>query len=147
MKFTCSVEIDLPRDRVVALWSDPDNLKHWQDGLQSMDMLSDKAGQPGSKTRFVYLSGKHRIELMETIQVNNLPEEFSGLYEAREMTNLMTNRFHVIDDRRTRWDAEIHYQQFNGLLIKLFAKLMPGKFRNQTQKWLDQFKAFAEAQG
>lgn len=144
MKFNCSVEIDLPVDQVTTLWSNPENLKHWQDGFVSMDQISGEPGEPGSKSKMIYGSGKRKIELVETIKTNDLPREFSGKYEAKEMVNLMTNRFQALGENQTRWEAEIEYIQFNGFMPKLMATLMPGMFRKQTQKWLDQFKQFAE---
>ena len=94
-----------------------------------------------------YKIGKRQIELIETITVNNLPQEFSGTYEAKQMTNTMTNRFTSLDENKTRYQAEIEYTDFNGFMVKLMAFLMPWMFKKQTQKWLDQFKAFAEREG
>ena len=34
---------------------------------------------------------------------------------------------------------------FNGFMPRLMAMLMPGMFKRQTQKWLDQFKVFSES--
>lgn len=44
MKYTVEIEIDRPIDEVVALFDDPENLKHWQPGFVSMKPL---AGTPG----------------------------------------------------------------------------------------------------
>jgi len=57
----------------------------------------------------------------------------------------MTNRFIALDMAKSRSDATIEYTHVNGLIPRLMASLFPGMFRRQTQKWLDQFKTFAEA--
>lgn len=145
MTFTCSVDIQLPIDRTVALFEDPEHLDKWQDGFISMEHLSGNPGEPGSQTRFLYRIGKREIELIETIRINNLPEVFEGLYEATAMTNVMTNRFSKLGDAGTRWEAGIEYTHFNGLMPRLMVWILPGMFRKQTQKWLDQFKTFAES--
>jgi len=36
-----SVEIDLPRDRVIELFDDADNMVKWQSGLQSFEHMQD----------------------------------------------------------------------------------------------------------
>lgn len=144
MTFTCSVEIDLPKDRVVDLWQNPDHLSRWQDGFISIDHLSGTPGATGAKSQLVYQLGRRRIELIETIVTNDLPDWFIGTYETDTMTNTMINRFVSLDSDRTRWDAEIEYTKFNALIPRLMAWVMPGMFRRQTQKWLDQFQVFAE---
>ena len=84
------------------------------------------------------------MEIFETILIKNLPEIRKGLYEHKHMVNTMTSRFKEISPEKTLFEAEIEYTKFIGFVPKLMAFLMPGIFKKQTQKWLDQFKAFAE---
>ena len=146
MKFVCSVSVNLPREKVVELWSNPANLKEWQDGFVKMEALSGTPGTVGAKSMLYFQTGKRSMELEETIQVANLPEEFTALFEHQHMVNTMTNRFVEVSPQVTRWDAEIHYLEFRGFVPKAMARVFPGMFRKQTQKWLDQFKVFAEGQ-
>lgn len=144
MKFTCTVEINRPIDEVIKLFNNPDNLKEWQDGFQSFEHLEGTPGTPGAKSRLLYKQGKREMELIETLKVYNLPEEMSAIYTHKHMENQMTNRFTALDDNRTRYDAYIDYVKLNGFMLKVIAFLMPGMFQKQTQKWLNQFKDFAE---
>ena len=80
-EYTVSVEIDLPRDRVIELFDDPDNLFKWQTGLRSYEHLSGEAGQPGATARLVFENKGRRIELIEMVTARNLPDEFNGRYE------------------------------------------------------------------
>ena len=146
MKFNCHVEINQPINKVIELFDNPDNLKEWQDGFISIEHKSGRQGEVGAKSRLLYEFGKKgkQMELIETITVKNLPHEFSGTYVHKHMTNNMVNRFKELSHNKTRWDAEIEYTQLNGFMIKMMAFLMPGMFKKQTQKWLDQFKEFAE---
>ncbi len=141
MKYVCEVSLDLPRDRVVELFDSVENLYKWQPSLQSFDHLSGDPGHPGAKSKLVYLEGKRRIEMIETITRRNLPDEFSGTYEAKGVKNIMINRF-VDESGKTRWITEQEFQ-FSGLM-KLIAPFMRGAFPKQTQKFLNQFKDFAE---
>lgn len=143
MKFKCQVDINSPVDKVIELFDNPDNLKEWQDGFVSFEHLSGIEGQPGAKSKILYDAGKRRIELIETITVKNLPEEFSGTYEAKEMSNTMKNSFTSIEGG-TRYEAEIEYTRLNGFMVKVMAFLFPGMFKKQVQKWMNQFKEFAE---
>ena len=146
MKFTCYVDIELPIEKVIELFDNPDNMKHWQDGFVSFTNISGTPGQPGAKSRIIYKmgKGKKQMELIETVLVRNLPHEFSGTYEHKNMTNSMKNSFVKKGPAQTRWQADIEYTKLSGFMIKMMAFLMPGMFKKQVQKWMDQFKAFAE---
>ena len=142
MKYICEVLLDLPRDRVVELFDNTENLSKWQPGLQSFEHLHGDPGQPGAKSRMVFQEGRRRIEMVETITRRNLPDEFSGTYEAKGVKNWVVNRF-VDESGKTRWIAEQEFQ-FTGIM-KFIAPFMRGAFPKQTQKYLEQFKAFAES--
>lgn len=144
MKYTNEVIIALPVGRVVELFDNPDNMKHWQPGLISFENISGTPGQPGAKSRLKYKMGKREIEMTETVVTRNLPHEFSGIYEAKNVHNVQVNRFVPVDDNTTRYISESEFR-FSGVM-KLFAWLMPGAFKKQSQKYLEMFKAFAESQ-
>lgn len=145
MKYTCEVTINLPRQRVTALFDDPDNLKKWQPGLQTFEPVSGEPGQPGAKSRLVYHQGGRTIEMIETVTARNLPDEFSGAYEAKGVFNRITNRFYEDGPDKTRWVAQNEFD-FSGVM-RLFAFFMRGAFPKQTQKDMNRFKAFAESAG
>ncbi len=142
MKYVCEVSLDLPRDRVIELFDSTENLYKWQPSLQSFDHLSGEPGHPGAKSKLVYLEGKRRIEMIETITRRNLPDEFSGTYEAKGVKNVVINRF-LDESGKTRWITEQEFQ-FSGVM-KLIAPFMRGAFPKQTRKFLNQFKDFAES--
>ena len=138
-------EINLPIARVVELFDDPENLKHWQPGLISFEPISGTPGQPGAKSRLKYKMGKRDIEMIETITVRNLPDEFSGTYEAKGVFNIVKNYFRAVSENKTKYISENEFQ-FKGFM-KLIGFLMPGAFRKESEKYLQQFKEFAEKQG
>jgi hypothetical protein len=145
MKYTIETEINLPIARVVELFDDPENLKHWQPGLVSFEPISGTPGQPGAKSRLKYKMGKRDIEMIETITVRNLPDEFSGTYEAKGVFNIVKNYFKPISESKTKYINENEFQ-FKGFM-KIIGFLMPGAFRKESEKYLLQFKEFAEKQG
>ncbi|WP_298759473.1 SRPBCC family protein [uncultured Psychroserpens sp.] len=143
MKYTCCVEIDLPIDKVVELWSNEHYFKEWQDGFQSIKHLSGTPNTNGAKSK-ITINGKQKIELIETIILSNLPKEKIALYEHIHMTNTQTSRFKDIGNNKTSYTSDVEYTKLNGFIIKLMAKLFPNKFKQQSQKWMNQFKEFAE---
>ncbi|GAA3633894.1 SRPBCC family protein [Flavivirga jejuensis] len=146
MKYSCSVEINLSIDKTVELWENETNFKEWQDGFKSIEHLSGIPNSKGAKSKIIY-QGEQKIELLETIILSDLPNKKIALYEHIHMTNTQTTRFKVIEKNKTEYISEVEYTKFNGFMIKLMAKLFPSKFKGQSQKWMNQFKEFAEKTG
>lgn len=144
MKYTVFTDINLPRDRVVELMDNPDNMSKWMDGLQSFEHLSGDPGKPGAKTKMFFQMGKRKIEMIETILENNLPEEISMTFDADKVHNIIRNRFEQLPNGNTRYYTDQTFE-FKGFM-KLFGFFMPGAFKKQSQKYLEDFKAFAESE-
>lgn len=143
MKYTNETIIKKPIDKVVELFDDPDNLVEWQPGFISMEHIEGIQGQPGAKYKLHYKMGKRDIEMIETILVRDLPKEFTGTYEAKNVWNKVSNHFEAIDEHTTKYTSENEFK-FKGFM-KIFGILMPGAFKKQSQKYLDLFKEYAES--
>ncbi len=142
MKYTIQIEINQPVNRVIELFDNPDNMKFWMDGLVSFEHLSGVPGQPGAQSKLLFKMGSREIEMIETITVRNLPEEFTGTYEANGVYNVVRNKFEPLPDGRTKYISE-NYFELKGFM-KLIAFIMPGAFKKQSLKYLNDFKDFAE---
>ncbi len=147
MKYTCTTEINLPISQVVNLWKDEANFGKWQDGFIKIVHISGEPGTAGAKSKIYLEQGKRNMELLETIVTNNLPHEKTAVYEHIHMTNTLTTKFTPINSNRTQYIAEVNYTKINSILPKFMALLFPGVFKKQNQKWLDQFRIFAEEKG
>ncbi len=146
MKFMCSVTVAQPREKVIDLFMNPDNLKHYQTGFIKKEQLSGAPQQNGATAKLYYKMGKGVMELTETVIENNLPNSFHAQYHHKNTDNTMKSSFKVINDNTTLLESEIDYTAFRGFLIKVMAFLFPGMFKKQVQKWLNNLKAYAENQ-
>jgi hypothetical protein len=146
MKFTTEIVVNLPRERMIELFDNPDNMPKWQDGLKSFEPISGEPGQPGAKSRLKYDMNGRMIEMVETIETRNLPDEFSGTYEAKGVWNRVENRFFEDGADKTRWVSTTEFK-FSGLMMRAMGFLMPSAFRKQSQKFMEDFKTFAESEG
>lgn len=142
MKYTSEIVINKPIDRVIELFDNPDNMGKWMEGLISFEHISGKQGQPGAKSRLKFKMGKREIEMIETINVRNLPDEFSGTYEAKGVFNVVKNYFQPMPDNKTKYITNNEFQ-FKGYM-KIIAMLMPGAFKKQSLKYMVDFKNFVE---
>lgn len=144
MKYTTEVIIDLPREEVIRKLDNPENMKHWQRGLVGYKQLNEKdPGAVGAQMELEYKMGKREMVMTETITKYNFPEEFHANYDAKGVHNIQQNYFHEIDSNTTKWVSESEFQ-FASFGMKLFGWLMPGAFKKQSQKYLNDFKNFAE---
>ena len=142
MKYSNEIIVNLPRSKVVELFDNPDNLKKWIKGLQSFEHLSGENGKEGSKSKLVFDMNGRKVEMIETITKRNLPEEFSGTYEAKGVLNNQENFFNEVESGRTKWTTNSEFQ-FSGFM-KLMGLFIPGAFKKETMKHMQSFKEFAE---
>ena len=142
MKYRQEITINKPRKEVVEKFSDPKNMKYWQQGFISMQQINGQLGEEGSQNLLKYKMGKREIEMTETILKNNLPDEFSATYEAKVVYNYQVNRFTPTLEKSTLWITDNEFI-FSGFM-KLFGWFMPGTFKKQTRKYMEDFKAFVE---
>jgi len=144
MKYTCEIDVAVSRDKFIALFDNPDNLIKWQAGFVSMTPLSGEPGTAGAKSTMVYKMGKRNIEMIETIETRQMPEKFTAIYEAKGMWNSVENTFSETASGGTNWFMDTEFRSSG--LMKLMALFMPGMFKKQSVKMMNDFKAFAERQ-
>ena len=143
MKYTTEIIIELPRDVCIKKLDNADNMKHWQPGLTSWEMISGKSGEDGAKMCLLYDMGKRKVELVETIIKNSFPSEFHTTYETKGMLNIQHNHFEETAEGHTKWISHSEFQ-FSSFFMKLMGFLMPSAFKKESAKYLLNFKNFAE---
>ncbi len=153
MKYTVSIEIALPRERVVQLLADPEHLSQWLRGLVVHEPLSGTHGEVGTKSRVVMQMGQQKFEAIETItrrepvDLHGIPRESVVHYEreivGEGMWSAARERFTETGPATTLWESENEFR-FSSLLMRLVGFLMPGAFRKQSLQHMQDFKAFAE---
>ncbi len=153
MKYSNSIEIALPRERVAQLLADPAQLPKWLRGVVLHEPLSGIHGQLGTTSRVVMQAGKRTMELTETItrrepeDLDEIPEEIVVHFDREIVGGGMWSDVHdrltEAGPQTTLWEQDSEYR-FSGLLMRLMGLLLPGAFRKQSQQHLQDFKAFAE---
>jgi carbon monoxide dehydrogenase subunit G len=153
MKYTVSIQIAMPRERVAQLLADPAHLPKWLRGLVLHEPLSGTHGQVGTTSRVVLQMGKQKIECTETItrrepaDLNEIPSgsvvHFDREIVGEGMWSDIRDRLTEAGPQTTLWQSESE-DRFSGLLMRLMGLLMPGAFRKQSQQHMQDFKAFAE---
>lgn len=144
MKIKGHIDINQSLDKVVELFADPANLKEYQDGFIKKVLISGKSGELGAISKMYYKHGKHDMELTETITKSQLPDIYEASYHHIHMDNTMKCSFIVLGNNKTRYEYEYEYTRINWLMPKLIAILFPSLYRKPAEKWLRQFKEFAE---
>ena len=143
MKYTLEILIKSPRAEVIKKLDNIDNIKHWQRGLVSIEHMSGIPGQVGAKMKLSYKFGKRQMDLIETITKRDFPDEFDATYETKDMFNYQQNIFKETPEGYTKW---ISHSEFipSSLILRIMAFLMPGAFKKQSKKYLEDFKDFVE---
>lgn len=142
MKYSVQTTINAPIDEVIKRFDNADMMKEWMPGLVKFEHISGEPGQVGAKSKLTYQMGKRTVEMIETITERDLPGAFNGTYVANGVYNEVGNAFEAIDEKTTRHVSEQYFQFKGGM--KIIGFLFPGAFKKQSQKYLDDFKAFVE---
>jgi len=144
VKYACKLVINLPRERMVELFDDPDNMLKWMDGLQRFEHVSGTPGKPGATSRLTFARDNgETFDMIETLTRYNLPDEISGTYETEGVRNVIENRFVKDGRNRTQWIADNEFQ-FGGFM-RIAAWFMRPLFKRQSLKIMESFKVFAES--
>ncbi len=143
MNYQQHIDVNLSRDKFIELFNSTENLKEWQPGLVSFEHLSGEPGEVGAKSQIVYQMGKRECSMVETIISNHFPEEFVAEYHSKGVHNKVINKFEIIDEKTTRWISHNEFT-FDGFMMKLVGWLMPGMFKKESFKFMQNFKDFAE---
>ena len=153
MRYTVSIEIALPREKVAQLLADPAQLPKWLRGLVLHEPISGTHGHLGTRSRVVLQTGQQTMEATETVtrrepvDLQAIPSgsvvHFEREIVGKGMWSVQRDRLTEAGPETTRWESESEYR-FSGLLMRLVGLLMPGAFRKQSLQHMQDFKAFAE---
>lgn len=143
MQYRTEIEVDLSREALLALLSDPEQMAHWQQGLQSFRPLSGEPGQEGAQMELQYQMGKRRLVMVETVLKRNFPGEYHLTYDAKGVHNIQKNYFEALGTGRCRWISESEFQ-FSSLPMKLMGMFIPGVFKKQSRAAMEALKEYAE---
>lgn len=145
MKYDIEMTINAPRDKVLALFLNPDHLKSWQKSLINFELLKgDGFRGVGSMSKQLHRMGNREVEMIATVTVDNHPDEFAAVFEADGVWNEVTNRFTQNEEGTTDWFLTSDFR-CKGFFMKAMLTLFPGMFKKQTREFMEDFKAFAES--
>lgn len=146
MKYDGSIQINKPIQLVAELFTDPENLKHYQDGFVKKVHVSGTPGAEGAVSELHYSHKGRDMVLKETIGKSNPPFRFEATYSHPMMDNTLKTTFTAISIDQTLYKIEVEYTAINGIVPNLMALFFPGMFTKQGKTWMANFKRFVEAQ-
>jgi uncharacterized protein YndB with AHSA1/START domain len=143
MRYTLEVTIDAPRERVVALFTDPTHFADWQPALECYELVSGEQAQTGAVAELTTRAGNRVTGMTETVESNALPDSMSVIYETHGVWNRSANSFAAESPESTLWISENEFR-FTGARRAL--GLMEGSFKKESLDIMERFKAFVEGE-
>jgi len=143
MKYTSEIIIEVTLEDFIKKFDNPENLKHWQQGLVGYEHIGGTIGSIGSKMKLNYKMGKRKIELTETITYCKLPYEFHASYDTDGLHNLQENYFEETPEGFTKWISKNEFIP-TSFTLRMMTLFMPKAFKKQSMIYLKAFKRFAE---
>lgn len=142
MKYNLSLKINAPLEKIIGLYTLPENNYEWMEGLKSIEPLSGEPGKEGSVSKLTFDYKNRNFVMEETILKNNLPEEYTCQYNTKGVFNIVKTSFTPDGDSACICHTDNEFQ-FKGMM-SLMAPLMKGAFKKQSLKYMNDFKSFAE---
>ncbi|SDH35907.1 SRPBCC family protein [Winogradskyella thalassocola] len=143
MEYTNEILIKKSISEVIKKYNSTANLKHWQEGLVSTEHISGNPSELGAKMKLIFSFGKRKMEVIETVTKQQLPNELHVTYTTNGVRNIQENYFKVIENNATQWISKTECQPTSfKMSVMLF--LMPSLFKKQTETYMSNFKNFVE---
>lgn len=143
LSYTSEITINKPLDTSFSKIVNLDTMKHWQEGLISIEHISGTPRKVGSIIILNYQFGNQKMKLTESVthRDNNASIHFN--FDSKMMHNIQKNSFEAIDKRTTKWICENQFLP-RSFKARIMLFLIPKAFKKQTQKYLTNFKNYVE---
>ena len=143
MKMKFETTIDADRDTVWAAFTNPDNMRRWQQNHESFVHISGEPGQPGAISELTFNEKGSKIVLTETVTERRDPDFLAGTYDSPHGTTLIVNHFEPIDENATRWTSWANFR-FRGFM-KFISLFVVSVIRKRTEGDMQRFKLMVES--
>ena len=143
LEYVNEIVVACPLEKVIAVFSDKNQIGDWQRGFLSLKETSGLPGASGSTAELLYLSRGKEMKMTETITDNGLPSHFHGEYDMPGIHNVQHNYFEELGNGTTRWRSETKFE-FVQWHMRILGRLMPGMFQKTSQRFMDDFKDWIE---
>lgn len=144
MKYSVTVDINLPLNQVVQKFKNTENYYDWMKGLEKIEQVKGAPGEKGAEQYLHFNMGKRKMKMLEKVVRNNLPDSYCVSYEVNGVYNEVDSHFESINEETTRYTTSNLFQ-FSGVM-KIMSIFMKGAFKKQSIKYLQDFKKFVEQQ-
>ena len=139
MKYTQEIIINLPIEKVLQIFYNPASQEYSHPDLAGSELISGKAGEEGAVTKLKFKN----FDFIETITKKSSPAEFVAEYKTSGLEQTVKNSFIESGPDKTIYRREIDSRP-KSLMLKTIALIAPGFYKNQTYKYLEKIKEFAE---
>ncbi|NRR90818.1 SRPBCC family protein [Winogradskyella undariae] len=143
MKHTFEILINKPISLVIKKMNSIDNIIHWQEGFINMEHIYGNPNELGAKMKLNYSFGNRKMEVIETITKQNLPDELHTTYASKGLQNIQENYFKTTKEDYTIWVCKNNFQPTN-FKMSIMLLLIPGAFKKHTKTYMTNFKRFVE---
>jgi len=144
MRYTCQVELELPRSRVLELMTDPARAAEWMPGLESYTAVQGQAGRPGSVSELRFSGVPGQGLLVEKVERSD-EHHHDVVHLVGPVRNETRNTFTDLPGGGTSWVAEHVFHLPPGMAQGL-GPIGEQAFRENTQRSMETFKRWAEQQ-
>lgn len=143
MPYQHSIIVKIPLADFIKVYRDRETFKDWHPHLIEVEQLSGRLDAFGSKLKLTYQMGRRKLEMIETIDKNELPHTFYATYYTEGLDLKQENTF------RETTEGYTHWTQLNELLplnftTRFYTWFFKSTFKKQSKMYMKNLKRFIE---
>jgi ligand-binding SRPBCC domain-containing protein len=134
--------INAPVEIVWDKLMDPENLKHWVTGFQSVEHLTGNIGEAGSTSKLRFMERGKEVEILETVLSCKPCQQYTSSMEHSSFTAESDFRL-VSFGHRTDLVQTVNFRP-KSFLMKLLLPIVKGAMKKRNLNELSRLKDFIE---
>lgn len=142
--YEVKIEVNKPIDEVFALFNDKNKLKEWTPTIKLFEPINETANHVGSTYKVIVDNNGKDFEMTEKVLAFEKNKKVSIEFDAQGMLKTDVITFKSVGNKTIITNnASCKGTNF---MLKCIFPFSKGMFKKEDQKYLDNFKKFAEAQ-
>ena len=143
-KYSTEITINKPLSETFKLFNDQESIRQWIPEIQKFEAIVEKPGVTGSEFRITMDNNGETVTMKEKVLAYVEDEKVTLYFDAEQV--LKTDDYTFISDgESTKIQLNVTFQAESYIMSCMFP-YFKGAFKSVDEKYLNNFKAFAEKQ-
>lgn len=143
-KYSSEITVNKPLSETFKLFNDQETISQWIPEIQKFEAIEEKPGMVGSEYRITMDNDGEVVTMKEKVLAYVEDQKVTLYFDAEQVLKTDDYTF-IADGEATKIQLDVTFQAESYILSCMFP-YFKGAFKSVDDKYLNNFKAFAEKQ-